>query len=41
MKENQKNGRRMDGRKTGEKIVECAGQLIAEKGFASVTSKEI
>lgn len=41
MKENQKNGRRMDGRETGEKIIECAGQLIAEKGFASVTSKEI
>ena len=31
----------MDGRETGEKIIECAGQLIAEKGFASVTSKEI
>lgn len=41
MKENQKNGRRMDGRETEEKIIECAGQLIAEKGFASVTSKEI
>lgn len=39
MKENQKNGRRMDGRETEEKIIECAGQLIAEKGFASVTSK--
>ena len=31
----------MDGRETEEKIIECAGQLIAEKGFASVTSKEI
>lgn len=31
----------MDRRETGEKIIECAGQLIAEKGFASVTSKEI
>ena len=41
MKENQKNGRRMDGRETEEKIIKCAGQLIAEKGFASVTSKEI
>lgn len=41
MKENQKNRRRMDGRETEEKIIKCAGQLIAEKGFASVTSKEI
>ena len=31
----------MDGRETEEKIIKCAGQLIAEKGFASVTSKEI
>ena len=31
----------MDGRETKEKIIECAGQLIAENGFASVTSKEI
>lgn len=41
MKETEKNNRRIDGRETSEKIIDCAGRLIAEKGFAAVTSKEI
>lgn len=41
MKEMQRNNRRVDGRDTSEKIIDCAGRLIAEKGFAAVTSKEI
>ena len=32
---------REDGRATREKLLDCAEQLTAKKGFASVTSKEI
>ena len=32
---------REDGRLTKEKLIECAGKLAAQKGFALVTSKEI
>ena len=32
---------RGDGRMTKEKLLECAGRLTAQKGFAAVTSKEI
>ena len=32
---------RSDGEETKKKIITCAGRLMAEKGFAAVTSKEI
>lgn len=32
---------RSDGEETKKKIITCAGRLMAEKGSAAVTSKEI
>lgn len=32
---------REDGRETREKIIECAGKLIAKQGYAKTTSKQI
>ena len=37
----EKKNQRDDGRATQEKLLVCAGRIIAEKGYAATTSKEI